>query len=140
MRNNSRTRVLIADDDGLVAMVIQFMLEDKGYEVVGIAGDGHAAVECVVDLRPDVVLMDLGMPELDGIEATRRIMRLCPVPIIALTAYGGAQWREKAFEAGMVDFLVKPASAQDMADAITLAQCRTLETSRVDPDMAWPDR
>jgi CheY-like chemotaxis protein len=124
METAPRTRVLVADDDALVAMVLEQMLENQGYEVVGIAADGLAAVECTVALRPDVVLMDLRMPEIDGIEATRRIMERCPVPVIALTAYGSSGWQAEALDAGMVDFLSKPATAQALGNAIARARSK----------------
>ena len=122
MSTEPKTRVLIAEDDAMVAMVIQYMLEDRGCEVVGIAKDGLSAVESVVELRPDVVVLDLQMPDIDGLEVTRRIMQRCPVPVIALTAHSVSEWGEEAFEAGVVGFLEKPATADQLAAAITAAR------------------
>jgi two-component system, response regulator PdtaR len=122
MEAESATRVLIVEDDAMVAMVIQFMLEDKGYEVVATAKDGLSAVGLTFELRPDVVLMDLNMPDMDGLEAARRILQCYPIPIIALTGYSKAVWGERASRAGIVDFLEKPTSAHELADAIHRAR------------------
>jgi CheY-like chemotaxis protein len=118
MEAESTTRVLIVEDDAMVAMVVQFMLEDEGYEVVAIAKDGLSAVGLTAELHPDVVLMDLNMPDIDGLEATRRILQCCPIPIIALTGYSKSVWGERASRAGIVDFLEKPTSAHELAAAI----------------------
>ncbi len=87
MSDVPRGRVLLVDDEALIRMGMRVMLRDLGYEVVGEAGDGQQALEKVATLAPDVVIMDIKMPVMDGLEATRRIMAAHPVPIIVLTAY-----------------------------------------------------
>jgi CheY-like chemotaxis protein len=118
MEAESTARVLIVEDDAMVAMVIQFMLEDRGYEVVAIAPDGLSAVDFAAEFHPDVVLMDLNIPDIDGLEAARRIVRRYPIPIIALTGYSKSEWGERASQAGIVEFVEKPTSAEELSAAI----------------------
>ena len=92
----SYTRVLIVEDDFLVSEMIRGILEGMGYIVAGTAADGHQAIEMTQSIRPDVILMDIGLPNMDGVEATRRIYESCPTPIVVLTAYDAMELVEQA--------------------------------------------
>lgn len=120
----SKARVLVVEDDGLVAEMVSEVLSEQGYTVIGMAPDGHAAIHAVADLEPDVVVMDLRMPEMDGIEATRRIQQIHPTPIVMLTARDSLELTEEAAAAGVGAYLVKPPNGRDLARAITVARAR----------------
>jgi AmiR/NasT family two-component response regulator len=124
MRNLRDVRVLIAEDDYLVSETIRGMLEEEGYTVVGEAADGREAIEKTRATQPDVVLMDLHMPDVDGIQATQCIQDCCPTPVVVLTAYETPEMLEKASAAGVGAYLVKPPSAREMERAITIAMSR----------------
>jgi signal transduction histidine kinase len=124
MSNQETVRVLIAEDDYLVSKMIEGLLEEIGYTVVGEAGDGLEAVEMTQSLRPDVVLMDIKMPVMDGIEATRRIHESCPTPVVMLTAYDTPEMVEEASAAGAGAYVVKPPYGREMERAITIAMAR----------------
>ena len=91
MEKKKKIRVLVAEDDYLVGETIKRALKQTGYELVGKASDGVEAVEMAVSLRPDVVVMDIQMPELDGLEAAGRIQEHCPMPVVILTAHESDQ-------------------------------------------------
>ncbi len=124
MNNQQNIRVLIAEDDYLVSEMIKGLLEKTGYTVVGEAADGSEAVEMTQSLRPDVVLMDIKMPNMDGLEATRRIYEQCPTPVVMLTAYEMMKLVQEASVAGAGAYLVKPPNAPEMHRAITIAIAR----------------
>jgi len=118
------TRVLIVDDESLVAEMIEGLLEEIGYTVVGKAMSGAQAVDMTRTLRPDVVLMDIKMPDIDGIEATRRIYESCATPVVVLTAHETPELVERASAAGVGAYMVKPPNAREMERAITIAMAR----------------
>ncbi len=124
MNARRRGRVLLVDDEALIRMGMRVILRDLGYEVVGEASDGQEAVEKAAALEPDVVIMDIKMPGMDGLEATRRIMTTHPVPIIVLTAYGQQSLVEEAADAGVLAYLMKPVREADIAPAIEVARAR----------------
>ncbi len=117
-------RVLIVEDEPLVGEMIQRTLDDVGYTVVGKAVDGLQAIELTQTLRPDVVLMDLEMPKMGGIEATHCIHASCPTPVVILSAYETQDLVERASQAGAGAYLVKPPDAREMERAITIALAR----------------
>ena len=117
-------RVLLVDDEALIRMGMRVMLQDLGYEVVGEAADGQEAIEKVAALDPDVVIMDIKMPGMDGLEATRRIMAAHPAPIIVLTAYHQRGLVEEAARAGVLAYLMKPVRESDIGPAIEVARAR----------------
>ncbi|MCP4537649.1 MAG: PAS domain S-box protein [Chloroflexi bacterium] len=117
-------RVLIVEDDFLVSEMIRGILEGMGYIVVGVAADGYQAVEMAQSTRPDVIIMDLGLPNMDGVEATRRIYESCPTPIVILTAYDAPDLVEQASAVGAGAYLVKPPGAREMERAITISMAR----------------
>lgn len=117
-------RVLIAEDDPLVAAALRGLLEGGGYVIVDIASDGRAAVEMTRRLQPDCVMLDIRMPEMDGIEAARAIQESCPTPIVALTAYETPELIQRANEAGISAYLLKPPDFRELERAIILAMGR----------------
>jgi len=117
-------RVIVAEDDFLVAQEIQRILGKGAYDVVGVAGNGKEAVRLAAMLRPDVVLMDIKMPEEDGLSATRRIMAECPVPVVIMTAYETSDMVREASEAGVAAFLSKPPCLSEINRAIVVARAR----------------
>ncbi len=123
-REQETVRVLIAEDDYLVGETIKGLLEDVGYAVVGEAADGLEAVEMTQSLRPDVVLMDIKMPDVDGLEATRLIHERCPTPVVVLTAHEVPELVEEASEAGVGAYLLKPPNVREVERAITIAVAR----------------
>ncbi|MGO4258567.1 response regulator [Marmoricola sp. RAF53] len=115
------TRVLVVDDQDLVRHGLRMILELGGIEVVGEAADGAAAVSAAAGLSPDVVLMDLRMPVLDGVEATRRIVAAGTARVLALTTFDADQHVADAIRAGAVGFLLKDVTADGLVDAVRRA-------------------
>ncbi len=118
------THVLIVEDDPMVGEMIEGLLEDIGYTVAGKAIDGLQAIEMTQSLQPDVVLMDIKMPNMDGIEATRHIYESCPTPVVVLTAHETPALVEGASAAGVGAYLVKPSNTREMERAIAIAIAR----------------
>ena len=118
------TRVLICEDETIIRLDLRDLLERSGFEVCAEAHDGEQAVELARTERPDVAIMDVKMPRLDGIEAARRILDERPIPIVMLTAYGEDDLVARAVEAGVFGYLVKPFREQDLLPAIATAQAR----------------
>ena len=117
-------RVLIAEDNFMVREMIRGRLADAGYTVAGEASDGAMALNLVRTLQPDVVLMDIEMPDIDGIEATRRIHQLCPTPVVMLTAHETPELVRQASQAGAGAYLVKLPKSTEIERAITIAMAR----------------
>ena len=120
----ARTRVLICEDEALTALHLQKVLEAEGYEVVGEASNGEEAVTFARILRPDVVLMDINMPRLDGVSATERIIREHPTAVVMVTAQSEREMVERALKAGASGYLVKPVRYEQLVPAITVALAR----------------
>jgi AmiR/NasT family two-component response regulator len=117
-------RVLIAEDETIIRLDLRALLERHGFEVCAEAKDGEEAVELVRREQPDVAILDVKMPRLDGIEAARRILDERPIPIVMLTAYGHQELVSRAVEAGVFGYLVKPFREQDLVPAIQTARAR----------------
>lgn len=117
-------RVVIADDEAVIRMGLRTMLEERGYRVVGEAGDGARLLDLVAKLRPDLVFLDIKMPGLDGLAAAERLAEKDRVPVIVLTAYGDRSLVERAQRAGVMGYLMKPLREADLAPAIELALAR----------------
>ena len=117
-------RVLIAEDETIIRLDLKGLLESAGYEVCAEARDGLEAVELARSEQPDVAVLDVKMPRLDGIEAAKRILDERPMPIVMLTAYGQEELVSRAAEAGVFGYLVKPFREQDLLPAITTARAR----------------
>ena len=120
-------RVLVAEDEALIRMDLVEMLEEEGYVVVGQAADGGAAVAMATDLRPDLVLLDVKMPVLDGLSAAEQIVAARIAPVVILTAFSQRDLVERAREAGVMAYLVKPFQKQDLLPAIEMAASRFSE-------------
>jgi response regulator NasT len=119
--------VIIADDESLVRVDLREALTELGYLVVGEVGDGQSAVNMARELDPDVVVMDIKMPGMDGIEAARVLTEEKVAPVVLLTAYSQKDLISRAKEAGVVGYLVKPFRETDLAPAIELALARFAE-------------
>jgi response regulator NasT len=117
-------RVLVAEDEALIRMDLVEMLSDLGYEVIGEAADGESAIRLAEQLRPDVVMMDVKMPVLDGITAAERIAEQQIAPVVMLTAFSQRELVDRATAAGVMAYLVKPFSQVDLAPAIDVAVAR----------------
>jgi len=117
-------RVLIAEDETIIRLDLRDLLERSGLEVCAEARDGLEAVELARSELPDVAVLDVKMPRLDGIEAARRILAERPIPIVMLTAYGQEELVSRAVEAGVFGYLVKPFRESDLLPAITTARAR----------------
>ncbi len=120
----SSIRVVIAEDDALVSEMIQRHLERLGYTIAGEAHDGHTAVALVTDLQPDVVILDIEMPGLNGLEVAEELHARCPTPIVILTAYETQELVKQATAAGAGAYLLKPPHPRDLDRAITIAMAR----------------
>ncbi len=130
-----RTRVVIADDESLIRMDLREMLTQLGYLVVGEAGDGQSAVNLARELRPDVVIMDIKMPDMDGIEAAQVLTQERIAPVLLLTAYSQRELIERAREAGVTGYLVKPFRESDLAPAIEVALARFAEFRELEKEV-----
>ncbi len=122
-----RTRVIIADDESIIRLDLREMLTNLDYLVVGEAGDGRSAVNLARELKPDVVIMDIKMPDMDGIEAARVLTEERIAPVILLTAYSQKDLVERAKVAGVVGYMVKPFREADLGPAIEVALARFKE-------------
>jgi two-component system, response regulator PdtaR len=121
------TRILIAEDETIIRMDLRQLLEANGFEVVGEARDGAEAIAAARELEPDVVLLDIRMPEIDGVECARRIYAERPVPIVMVTAHGDRGLIERALAAGAFGYLTKPFREADLIPAIRAAALRHAE-------------
>jgi len=117
-------RILIADDDSLHIMSLRQQLEELGHQVVAEAHNGREAVVLAAEQQPDLAMLDIVMPELDGIEAARRIAVERPLPIILISAHSETSLAQRADEAGVFAYLVKPVTAEDLRPALLLARTR----------------
>jgi AmiR/NasT family two-component response regulator len=122
-----RTRIIIADDESLIRMDLREMLTNLGYLVVGEVGDGRSAVNLARELRPDIVIMDIKMPDMDGIEAARYLTEERVAPVLLLSAYSQQELVTRAREAGVAGYLVKPFRESDLTPAIEVALARFSE-------------
>jgi two-component system, response regulator PdtaR len=122
-------RILIAEDETIIRLDLRKLLEEAGHEVCGEARDGIEAVELVDEHDPDLAILDVKMPRLDGIEAAKRILEERPIPIVMLTAYGQDELVARAVEAGVFGYLVKPFRETDLLPAIATARARHEELS-----------
>src|SRR5919202_2447863 len=117
-------RILVAEDETIIRIDLRNLLERAGFEVCAEARDGVEAVELARSAQPDLAVLDVKMPRLDGIEAARRILDERPIPIVMLTAFGQEELVQRAAEAGVFGYLVKPFREQDLLPAIHTARAR----------------
>lgn len=123
----NRLKVLIAEDEAVISMSIAAIIKRLGHHVIGKAKDGREAVRMARELEPDIILMDIKMPDIDGLEAAKEILSIKQIPIIILTAYSQPELIEKADSAGISYYLVKPVTEKDLMPGIRLAVSRFKE-------------
>jgi AmiR/NasT family two-component response regulator len=126
-------RVVVAEDESLIRLDIVEILRDNGFEVVGEAGDGETAVQLATELRPDLVIMDVKMPQLDGISAAERLNKAQIAPVVLLTAFSQKELVERASEAGALAYVVKP---NDLLPAIEIALSRYQQIITLEAEVA----
>jgi len=129
------TRVLVAEDEVLIRLDLVEMLTEEGYEVVGEAGDGEAAVALASELKPDLVVMDVKMPKLDGISAAEQIAAERVAPVVMLTAFSQRELVDRARQAGAMAYVVKPFGKADLIPAIEIAVARYAEIVAVEDEV-----
>ena len=132
----AQRRVVVAEDEVLIRMDLVEMLAEEGYDVVGQAGDGARAVELAEELRPDLVILDVKMPVLDGIAAAERIAAQRIAPVVILTAFSQRDLVERARDAGAMAYLVKPFTQTDLVPAIEMAMSRFSEIGLLEQEVA----
>jgi two-component system, response regulator PdtaR len=130
------TRVLVAEDEVLIRLDLVEMLTEEGYEVVGEAGDGEAAVALASELKPDLVVMDVKMPKLDGISAAEQIAAERVAPVVMLTAFSQRELVDRARQAGAMAYVVKPFTAADLLPALEIAVSRHQEITALEAEVA----
>jgi AmiR/NasT family two-component response regulator len=128
-------RVVIAEDEALIRLDLKEMLEEEGYSVVAEVGDGQQAVDRAQELRPDLVILDIQMPVLDGLAAAEQIATARIAPVIVLTAFSQRELVERARDAGAMAYLVKPFSKNDLVPAIEVARARFTEMTALDGEV-----
>jgi len=121
MKISRKKKVLIVEDDHLVSEMIRGILEELGYEIAGEAEDGHEALSMIKEVKPDVVIMDIKMPKMSGIEASILIQKHFPTPIVILSAYETEDLVKEASEAGVGAYVVKPPQPAELFRAIEIA-------------------
>jgi CheY-like chemotaxis protein len=139
MEDQKEIRALIADDSSTFSDTIQRMLEGMGYGVAGVARNGRQAIEMARSLKPDVILMDVDMPRMDGIQASQHIQASCPTPVVIVTAHEPPELVERASLAGVGAYLVKPPTVPEIERAITIAMARfadLMELRRLNAELA----
>lgn len=136
LRTDRAPRVVIAEDEALIRMDLAEMLAEEGFEVVGQAGDGLRAVELAQELTPDLVVMDVKMPKLDGIAAASQIAGARIAPVVMLTAFSQRELVERARDAGAMAYVVKPFTSGDLVPAIVMAMSRFEELRALEAEVA----
>jgi AmiR/NasT family two-component response regulator len=126
---------VIAEDEALIRLDLAEMLAEEGYEVVGLAGDGEQAIELAMQHRPDLVVMDVKMPKLDGIAAASQIAQARIAPVVMLTAFSQRELVERARDSGAMAYLVKPFSKSDLVPAIEMALSRFAEITALEHEV-----
>ncbi|MEB2301104.1 response regulator [Lysinibacillus xylanilyticus] len=125
-----KKRILIAEDEPIIRLDLKMMLRKNGYEVVGEAGNGDRAIELAFKLKPDLVLMDIEMPKLNGLKASEVIGRQLDIPVLLITAYSQKEFIEKSRQDNIMGYLVKPVSEGSLIPAMVIAlqQAKRTET------------
>jgi two-component system, response regulator PdtaR len=132
----AKTRVVIADDESIIRLDLREMLTNLGYLVVGEAGDGQSAVNLARELKPELVIMDIKMPNMDGIAAAKILTEEHIAPVLLLTAFSQQDLVERAKEAGVVGYIVKPFREQELVPAIEVALERFREFRALEQEVA----
>jgi AmiR/NasT family two-component response regulator len=131
-----RVRILVAEDEALIRLDLAEMLVEAGYDVVGQASNGEQAVTLSRELKPDLVVMDVKMPVLDGISAAEQIGEERIAPVVMLTSFSQKELVERARDAGVMAYIVKPFTASDLAPAIDIARSRWVELHALEAEIA----
>jgi len=134
-QRSTARRIIVAEDEAIIRVDLAEMLTEAGYDVVGQAADGEQAVELTMSLKPDLVIMDVKMPILDGISAAERIGadRICPV--VMLTAFSQTELVERARDAGVMAYVVKPFTMADLTPAVEVALSRWAEVTALEEEV-----
>ena len=132
---NKSLRLVIADNESIIRMDLREMLEEAGHEIVGEAIDGRKAIELTRMHRPDLVIMDIKMPEMDGITASRKIAEEKLAPVLLLTAFSQPEIVEKAKDSGVLGYLVKPVRESNMFPAMEIALSRWEEMKGMEQEL-----
>jgi response regulator NasT len=135
MEQISMRRIVVAEDESLIRMDIVETLKDQGFDVVGEAGDGLKAIALAKELRPDLMVMDIKMPDLDGLSAAEQIAEL-RIPVVFLTAFNQQELVARASEVGAMAFLVKPFSPEDLLPAIEIAMSRHQQLTQLESEVS----
>ncbi|MDR0960562.1 MAG: response regulator [Propionibacteriaceae bacterium] len=134
--NENKPRVLVAEDEALIRLDLVELLTNEGYDVVGQAADGEEAIDLARELDPDVVIMDVKMPKMDGITAAETITAERIAAVVMLTAFSQRELIERAREAGVMAYVVKPFDVSDVVPAIEIAQARFAQLVAVEAEAA----
>ena len=134
MSQNRTARILVAEDEALIRLDLVEMLTEAGYEVVAQATNGVEAIALAKEFKPDLAILDVKMPELDGISAAQEIIEICPV--LMLTAFSQKELVERARDAGVMAYVVKPFSINDLTPAIEIAMSRHLQMRSLKEEVA----
>jgi response regulator NasT len=129
-------RIVVAEDESIIRIDIVETLRGYGYDVVGEAADGEAAVALATELRPDLVVMDVKMPKMDGISAAEKLNQNRIAPVLLLTAFSQKELVERASEAGVVAYIVKPFTPADLLPAVEIALSRSAEMRALEAEVA----
>lgn len=135
MEQNTKRRIVVAEDESLIRMDIVETLKDQGFDVVGEAGDGLKAIELAKELKPDLMVMDIKMPDMDGLSAAEQIAKL-RIPVVFLTAFNQQELVSRASEVGAMAFLVKPFSPEDLLPAIEVALSRFQQLTQLESEVS----
>ena len=135
MSEQTRRTALVAEDESIIRLDIVETLREYSFDVIAEAGDGEAAVALATEHRPDVIVMDIKMPKMDGIEAAEKISAL-KIPVVLLTAFSQRELVERASEAGAMAYVVKPFSPNDLLPAIEIAMSRHAQLSALESEIA----
>jgi len=135
MEQNSQRRIVVAEDESLIRMDIIETLKEQGFDVVGEAGDGLEAIELAKELMPDLMVMDIKMPDMDGLSAAEQIAKL-RIPVVFLSAFNQQELVTRASEVGAMAFLVKPFSPEDLLPAIEVALSRHQQLVQLESEVS----
>lgn len=132
-----KKKILIAEDESIIRMDIKLMLQDHGYEIVGEAGDGDKAIELAFLHKPDLILMDIKMPKINGLQASKIIANQLDLPILIITAYSQKEFVEKAQQDNIVGYLVKPISEANLIPAVEIALHQSDKAKRLKQEVQY---
>ena len=135
MEQIPKRRIVVAEDESLIRMDIVETLKDQGFDVVGEAGDGKKAIELATQLQPDLMVMDIKMPDMDGLSAAEQIAKL-RIPVVFLTAFNQQELVSRASDVGAMAFLVKPFSPEDLLPAIEIALSRHQQLTQLESEVS----